>query len=221
MNEMMLVSLQQGGKYLPPPSPEGYQFLAVASNAMSPDLAGNKTATAKVSVTKELVDGHDVMFNQQGGYIQYNYGLNLSAIRRGARIDTMVYLDPAVDFYPSGVYPSMIGFAGIDAYDYWSFGVKFLKGSTVLCFYVWDGKNEIQLNSNSPITKGWHLLSYEMLSDGVHLYVDGKEVLFRSLTNEEFQTWVNAQGPVNSVPLTLFRAPRQELRTRTAWTSIK
>lgn len=221
MNEMMIISAPQGGKYLPPPSPVGYQFLAVASNAMSPDMAGNKASTNRSGVNKDTVDGHDVMFNAQGGYIQYNYGLNLSAIRRGARIDTMVYLDPSVDYYPSGYYPTMIGFAGIDTLDYWSFGVKFLNGVTVLCFYVWDGSSPVQLNSTVPINKGWHLLSYEMKADGVHLYVDEKEVLFRAVSNTEFQTWSNAQGGVSAAPLTLFRAAGQLLRTRTAWTSIK
>ena len=221
MNEMMIVSAQQGGKYLPPPSPVGYQFLAVASNSMTPDLAGNKASTSRSGVSKDTVDGKDVISNTQGGYIQYSYGLNLSAIRRGARIDTMVYVDPASDYYPSGLYPTMIGFAGIDTLDYWSFGIKLLNGIRVLCFYVWDGSNPVQINSDVPINKGWHLLSYEMKSDGVHLYVDEKEVLFRSVTNTEFQTWSNAQGGAAAAPLTLFRAAGQQLRTKTAWTSIK
>ena len=218
---MLLPSPDAGGKYLPPPSPTGYLFLASSSNTMSPDLAGNKTSTAMTGVSKQTLDGHDVVLSEQGGYIQYSYTSNLSAIRRGARIDTMVYLDPSVDFYPEGLYPCMIGFAGINAADYWSFGVRFLSGSTVLCFYLWDGSNPVSMNSTTPIAKGWHLLSYEMKADGVHLYVDDKEVFFRAVSDTQLQAWIAAQGPASAAPLTLFRAAGQVIRTRTAWTSIR
>ncbi|MGL5281442.1 MAG: hypothetical protein ACRC8W_06715 [Plesiomonas shigelloides] len=221
MNEMMIVSAQQGGKYLPPPSPADYMFLASAANGMSPDLSGNKPGTGSGSgVTQGRQDGHLVIVSS-GGYITYQYGLNLSPFRRGAKIDAMVYLDFETDVYPSQIHPTLIGFMSpSNSTNYWSFGVKYIRGVPYLCFYGYNG-NPVQMNSEVPLSKGWHLLTFEMKNDGVHLSVDGKEVYFFAVDNAQLNAFAGAQGGVNSVPLTLFKYSTYTTQTKTAWVAIK
>lgn len=220
MNEMMIISSPTRGKYLPPPDPADYKFLASASNFLSPDLSGNKTGTKAGGITQGTVDSHPVVITT-GGYITYQYAINLSPFRRGAKIDAMVNLDFGSDSYPSQIHPTLIGFMSpTDTINYWSFGVKYILGVPKLCFYGYNG-NPVQMNSDIALTKGWHLLSLEMKNDGVHLSVDGNEVYFFAVNDAQLSAFANAQGGVNAVPLTMFRYSTFTTQTKTAWVGIK
>lgn len=221
MNEILIVSPSTGGKYIPQPDPVGYLFLASASNFMNPDLSGNKAGTRSTTgISQTTVDNHQVVLTT-GGYVTYQYALNLSPFRRGAKIDAMVYLDFTTDSYPNQIHPTLIGFMSpSSSTNYWSFGVKYILGVPKLCFYGYNG-NPVQMDSTVALTKGWHLLSFEMKNDGVHLYVDGKEVYFFAVNDTQLAAFVNSQGGVNAVPLTLFKYSTFSTQTKTAWVGIR
>lgn len=221
MNEILIAgSKKGGGEYIAPPSPTTCLFLASASNGMNPDLSGNKSQTDAFGVTKTTLGGHDVV-KSNNGYITYNYGLNLSPFRRGARIDAMVYIDRANDVYPNQIHPTLIGFMIQNTgTNYWSFGVKLVLDQLRVCFYGWNGQAN-PMSGTENITTGWHLISYFMGTDGVHLSLDGKEVFFQAVSDAQLAAFVNSQGGVSAAPLTMFRNANTPTNTNTAWVAIK
>lgn len=220
MNEILMVGGRPAGVYLPPPDPSTCLFLASAQNGMNPDLSGNRSPTGYSGVTKTLFGGNDVI-QSNNGYISYNYGSNLSAFRRGARVDAMVYVDRANDVYPNQIHPTLIGFmiqnSGI---NYWSFGLKLVSDQLRVCFYGWNGQAN-PMSGTENVKTGWHLISYYMGSDGIHLSLDGVEVFFQPVSDAQLSAFVNAQGGVSAAPLTLFRNSTYPTNTKTAWISIK
>lgn len=220
MNEMMIISTPQGGKYLPPPDPAGYQFLASASNSMNPDLAGSRGQTSSSGVSKVTLYGHDVV-KSNNGHISYNYGLNLSAFRRGAEIDAVVYVDRQNDRYPDQIHPTLVGFMVPDSgLNYWSFGLKLVGGKLRVCFYGWNGEAN-PMSGAEDIKSGWHLISYRMDIDGIHLYLDGTEVFFRPVSDSQLSDFIRSQGAASVSPLSFFKNSGGITNTNTAWISIK